>query len=159
MAVVVALRALLPWRPSIRDGVPAAVALVLIGVGVPFVWSSMRGLDDVREQLLPPTSISAREKCLVDGGQGSSIDFTRWLTDRIPSDARFAYLGQIDPVCLQLILLPRVMAADGERADYSVFANEVPQEVLAKLAAEERLAPAERTVQRYEGNLLLVRER
>ena len=159
MAVVVALRALLPWRLSIRDGVPAAVALVLIGVGVPFVWSAMRGLDVTREQLLPPTSISAREKCLVDGGHGWSIDYVRWLDDRIPSDARVSYRGQIDPVCLQLNLLPRVLAADGERADYAVYANEPPPAVLAKLESEEKLPPEDRTVQRYEGSLLLVRER
>jgi hypothetical protein len=152
VVVAAVLRALVPWRPSLPDGVAVAVALVLVGVGVPFVWAAMRGLDATRDQLTPPHGVSAREKCLVDGGHGYAVAFTRWIDERVPPDARIVYMGRADPVCMQLNLLPRVMAAKGERADYSVYANLVPDDVRAKLAAGER------SVLRFQGDLLLVHE-
>ena len=158
MAAVVVLRALVPWPVSLRAGVPTAVAVMLIGLAVPALWTAMRGLDNGRDELTPPSGISDREKCLVDGGHHYAVEFTRWLAPRVPEDARIAYTGRADPVCMQLNLLPRVMAAEGERADYSVYANIVPDDVRAKLAAEEALAPEARTVQRFQGDLLLVRE-
>jgi hypothetical protein len=154
----VVLRALLPWRVSLRLGIPTAAALVLIAFAVPSVWAAMRGLDRGRDQLALAPGIDEREKCFVDAKQDWAVNFTRWVAERIPEDARFTYMGRADPVCVQLVLLPRLWAATGERSQFSVYAGSVPEEVLARVRAERRLPAPARTVQSYGDDLLLVRE-
>jgi hypothetical protein len=160
VAAVVVLRALLPWRVPLRLGIPTAAALVLIAFAVPSVWAAMRGLDNGRDHLVLAPGINEREKCFVDGHQDWAVNFTRWVAARIPENARFTYKGRADPVCVQLVLLPRLWAATGEPSQFTVYAGAVPDAVRARLRAERRLPAGSRTIQRYGGEdeLLLVRE-
>jgi hypothetical protein len=155
---VLVLRALLHWRVPLRVGVPTAAALVLVAFAVPSVWGAMRALDGTRDGLLLAPGINEREKCFVDTHQDWAVNFTRWVAKRIPTDAEFDYLGRADPVCLQLVLFPRVWAATGDPAQYRIYAGIVPERVRARLRAERRLPPASRTIERYGRDLLLVRE-
>jgi hypothetical protein len=158
VAAAAVLRALVPGGGPLRLGVPTAVALVLIAFAVPSVWGAMRGLDAGRDQLVLAPGINEREKCFVDGHEDWAVNFMRWVAQRVPEHARFAYLGTGDPVCVQLVMLPRLLAESGQKAQFTVYANAVPEAVRAKLRAERRLPPASRTVQRYGDGLLVVRE-
>jgi hypothetical protein len=159
VAAAAVLRALVSGGGSLRLAVPTAVGLVLIAFAVPSVWGAMRGLDTGRDNLVLAPGINEREKCFVDGHQDWAVNFMRWVARRVPEHARFAYSGTADPVCVQLVMLPRLLADSGEQARFAVYANAVPEAVRAKLRAERRLAPASRTVQRYRDDLLVVRER
>jgi hypothetical protein len=158
LAAVFGLRLFLQWSAPLRQAVPTVAALVLIAVAVPSVWGSMRGLDGARDGLVLAPGINEREKCFVDSGQGWAVNFTRWVAEQIPADARFAYSGRADPVCVQLVLFPRVWAPSDEHVRYRVYGGVVPRDVRDRLRAEERLPAAARTVQSYGRNLLIVRD-
>ena len=109
VAGVVVLRALFGRRIPLSLGTPVVAAVLLTILVVPGVWGAMRGLDLVRDDLRLAPGINEREKCLVDAHQDWAVNFSRWLTERMPPDSRFALSGSVPRVCLQLGLLPRLM--------------------------------------------------
>jgi len=153
------LGAVLGWPIGLRRAVPIAVAVVLTTFALPSLWAAARGLDGVRDGLKAPEGFNEREKCFIDVGQQGAIPFVRWVRERIPAGATFELAGRLDPGCFQLVLLPRVWAAKGERPQYRVYAGAVPGDVRARIRAERRLPAGGRTVESFSGDELLVRER
>jgi len=159
VAGVVVLRALFGRRIPLSLGTPVVAAVLLTILVVPGVWGAMRGLDFVRDDLRLAPGINEREKCLVDAHQDWAVNFSRWLTERMPPDSRFALSGSVPRVCLQLGLLPRLMVGFDEPRDFSVYVGDLPAEVRARLRAERRLPATERTVERYAKLAAIVEER
>lgn len=158
IVAVLGLRALLQWDVPLRHAIPTVAAILLLTIAVPSVWSAMRGLDGTRDGLVLAPGINEREKCFVDARQNWAVNFMRWVSARIPKDASFAFSGRADPVCVQLVLFPRVWAPSNEKAQYRVYAGVVPADVRARIQAERQLPPASRTIQSYGRDLLVVRD-
>ena len=152
MLAAIALRALLGRPGRLRAAVPFTAAVLVSLLAVPGVWGAMRGLDSVRDGLELAPGINEREKCLLDGGHDDLIDVSRRLAEAMPEDSRFALVGHIERVCLQLTLLPRVMVARDAPRDFTVYADG-DEDVQAR---EETGDPDVRSIS--EG-VVLVRER
>lgn len=147
------LRALLGRPSSLAGGVPVAAALLVTLLAAPAVWGGMRGLDGVREGLALAPGVSEREKCMLDGGHEELIEPSRRLIGAIPAGSRFTVQGKgLALVCLQLTLLPRLIVAEDQPHDYTLYYGRPPADVRARLRSRD---PA---VRRIADGFLLVEE-
>jgi hypothetical protein len=163
VAGVVAAAAILVMlvRPLPRvAAVPTVVTLVLAVVAVPQLWGFSGSLDTTRTGLQIAPGIGSTEACLVEAADNTAVPFVRWLKQRMPPSATFAYVSRAyDEPCFQLAMLPRLITPPTQRPEYTVYADPPDPASRRRLARERRLLAAQRRIQFFAPNLALERNR
>jgi hypothetical protein len=152
LAVIVgalALALLVPRTP-LKVAIATAAAVLITVVTAQQLWSSTISYDSGRTQLALAPGVSEREMCALEGGHPDLVAFSRWLDERVPSDARIAYVTRsFDRPCFQFSLLPRRMVGDVADAGYVMYLDPPDEDVRRRLRAERRKPVAERDIEFY----------
>lgn len=148
-------------RPLPRvAAVPSVVTLLLAVIAVPQLWGMSGTLDATRTGLQTAPGVAPDEACLVEAGDNAAVPFVRWLRQRMPSSATFAYDSRLyDEPCFQLAMLPRLITLPARHPEYTVYAYPADRASRRLLARQRRLPPARRRIQFYRPNLALERNR
>jgi hypothetical protein len=143
-----AILAMLIGRKAGWTSVPLAVTVMLTVVAVPALWGGLGTMDRVRASLTVSPGIAERETCFVEAGRPDALAMARWLAQRIPGSATFAYdAGQFDTPCMQYALLPRRMVARSQSPQFLVYTKPRDPAARALLRSQQHLPPGQRRLE------------
>ena len=115
-------------RTTLRVGAAAVAVVAFLAFAGSQVYQTAKFLNAQRLTYRGLSSVKARDKCLLDGGDANQVDFLDFVRRTTPSMVRYVVAGPLpsDPACLSFVLSPRLMEAGVREAAYVIFTSGVP---------------------------------
>lgn len=117
-------------RVTLSAAMAVVATVAFLAFMVPQLYGSLSFLNTQRLMYRGLPAESARDKCVIDGGNGSEVQFLDFVRRVVPAKTRVVVIGTmpVDAACLSFVLLPRLVEPGPKQPNWVIFTQGVPSE-------------------------------